>query len=42
MNKEKREYEKPEIDVVEFDLKDNIAMSADMGPALSCSEGIFG
>ena len=34
----KKVYEAPQIEVVEFELSDNIAMSADMGPGLSCGE----
>ena len=37
MEKQK-EYEAPRLEVVEFQLEDSIAMSADMGPSLSCSE----
>ena len=35
-------YEAPTITVVEFSLEDHIASSADYGPNLSCSEGIWG
>ena len=34
----RKDYEPPRLEVVEFELSDSIAMSADMGPGLSCGE----
>lgn len=41
MEKEKEIYEKPEATIIEFELKDSIASSADTGSDAICSEGIF-
>lgn len=38
---EKLEYEKPVVEVVEFELKDNIASSADFGRGAIGTEGLF-
>jgi len=40
-NKRKDTYEKPIIEVFEFDLLDSIASSGDLGPDLMCNEGMF-
>ena len=34
-------YEKPQLEVIEFELQDAIAMSTDMGSDLACNEGMF-
>lgn len=40
--KEKKEiYEAPEVEVIEFELEDNIALSGDFGSSTICSEGMF-
>ena len=41
METKKEVYEKPVAEIIEFELNDNIAMSTDLGPGLSCSEGLF-
>ncbi len=41
MKKSKEIYERPEVDIVEFELEDSIASSADTGSDTICSEGIF-
>jgi len=41
MNKRREKYETPVAEVIEFELNDNIAMSTDMGPGVTCSEGLF-
>ncbi|MDD3123474.1 MAG: hypothetical protein PHC62_08195 [Candidatus Izemoplasmatales bacterium] len=38
---EKEVYEIPKIEVIEFELKDNIALSSDLGPDTICSEGVW-
>lgn len=40
--KDKELYEKPEIEVIEFELEDSIAISGESGLAsgLICSEGL--
>ncbi|MDD3865940.1 MAG: hypothetical protein WC479_03215 [Candidatus Izemoplasmatales bacterium] len=34
-------YEKPEVEIIEFQLEDSIATSGDFGPDTPCSEMIF-
>ncbi len=38
---EKLEYEKPIVEIVEFELEDNIAASADFGGGAIGTEGLF-
>ena len=40
-NKIKETYEKPLIEIYEFDLFDSIASSGNLGPDLMCNEGMF-
>lgn len=42
MENEKEVYERPEVTIVEFELKDYIAYSGDTGSDAICSEGLFG
>lgn len=39
--KEKLIYEKPTLEIIEFQLQDAIAMSTDMGSDFVCNEGMF-
>ena len=39
--KEKEIYETPEIEVIEFELDDNIALSGALGSTTICSEGLW-
>jgi hypothetical protein len=41
MEKKREIYETPEIEVIEFELEDSIAVSENFGSALACSEGRF-
>jgi len=42
MEKQKETYEAPEIEVIEFELEDDIAASGDnFGATVSCIEGVF-
>lgn len=34
-------YEEPTIEIIEFELEDNIALSGDFGASTACSEGLF-
>ena len=34
-------YEEPKIEIIEFELEDNIALSGDFGSSTVCSEGMF-
>lgn len=34
-------YEEPVIEIIEFELEDNIALSGDFGSSTVCSEGSF-
>ncbi len=34
----KQEYERPTLEVIEFDLEDSIATSMDFGPSTICGE----
>lgn len=38
---EKKIYEPPQADIVEFEMKEHIASSADNGASTICSESIF-
>ncbi len=37
----KDDYETPVIEVIEFELEDNIALSGDFGSSTVCGEGIW-
>jgi len=37
----KEVYEIPEIEIIEFELEDSIALSGDLGPTTICSEGVW-
>ena len=39
--REKEVYEIPIIEVIEFQLEDNIALSGDFGSSTVCGEGIW-
>jgi len=39
--REKENYETPEIEVIEFELEDSIALSGDLGSTTICSEGLW-
>ena len=39
---QKKEYEAPCLEVVEYKLEDSIAMSSDLGPTLGCGEWFGG
>lgn len=41
MEEKKDTYERPTAIIIEFELKDNIASSADTGSDAICSEGLF-
>ncbi|MFW5838886.1 MAG: hypothetical protein ACOCU1_02985 [Bacillota bacterium] len=41
MKRSKEIYERPQVDIVVFELEDSIATSADNGSSTTCSEGIF-
>lgn len=34
-------YEEPKIEIIVFELEDNIALSGDFGSSTICSEGMF-
>ena len=34
-------YETPVIEIIEFELEDNIALSGDFGSSTICSEGVW-
>ena len=43
MEKKKKEnYETPQIEIIEFELEDSIAASADFGPDTICGAETFG
>ena len=41
MKEKKQQYERPVAQIIEFELEDHIAASADYGPNLSCSESVW-
>ena len=41
MNEKKQQYERPVAQIIEFELEDHIAASAQYGPNLSCSETVW-
>lgn len=41
MANEKRVYETPEMEIVEFELEDAIAFSVNPGPDAFCTEGSY-
>lgn len=34
-------YEEPQIEIIEFELEDSIALSGDFGSSTICSEGLY-
>ncbi|MCF7924723.1 MAG: hypothetical protein K9L64_06455 [Candidatus Izimaplasma sp.] len=40
--KQKEIYESPQIDVIEFELEDSIAVSGDYGSSTTCGDEAFG
>jgi hypothetical protein len=41
MKEKKEDYQTPEIEVIEFELDDNIALSGDFGSSTMCMEGEY-
>lgn len=41
MKEKKEHYESPEIEIIEFELEDSIALSGDFGSSTICSEGLY-